>query len=85
MSKPRKVFICTLCEGIYADDSVTQCDCMSPANEFEQAHILPNDLRADVLALCDLAENHEQMHPTTWAVKFIGMAKRIKERLRGSE
>jgi hypothetical protein len=45
--------------------------------EWNTRAALPDDLRADVLALCDLAENHEQLHPTTWAVKFIGMAKRI--------
>ena len=30
----RKAFICKACGGVYADEPVTQCDCMPEKNEF---------------------------------------------------
>lgn len=30
----RKAFICKSCEGVYADQPVTQCDCMPDKDEF---------------------------------------------------
>lgn len=95
MSELRKVFICTSCEGIYADEPVTKCDCMPPVTEFEQAHIIPDDLRADVLALCEAAEQYAlnaQCEIAEWvsqkhgyqkdADEITALAKRISERLR---
>lgn len=36
----RKAFECVLCEGIYADAPVSQCDCASKANVFSEGVIL---------------------------------------------
>lgn len=30
----RPIFICVLCEGIYADEPVSECDCQAGAKEF---------------------------------------------------
>lgn len=29
----RKLFICPFCEGVYADEPVTSCDCMADEND----------------------------------------------------
>lgn len=36
----RKAFICKNCEGVYADQPVTQCDCLEGAQEFYEGVIL---------------------------------------------
>lgn len=36
----RKAFECVLCEGIYADAPVSECDCASKANVFSEGVIL---------------------------------------------
>ena len=38
----RKAFICVYCEGVYADDPVTQCDCLGGEPMFHQATIVWN-------------------------------------------
>lgn len=39
----RKAFECVLCEGIYADAPVSECDCASKANVFSEGVILGAD------------------------------------------
>lgn len=36
----RKAFECVLCEGVYADAPVSECDCASKANVFSEGVIL---------------------------------------------
>ena len=38
-TKGRKVFVCTHCDGVYADQPVTQCDCMPDENTFTEGWI----------------------------------------------
>ena len=55
MTELRKVFICKSCEGIYADEPVTACDCMPSKNhvyEFEHGYILDEETKRMVLELC---------------------------------
>ena len=35
----RKVFVCTHCDGVYADQPVTQCDCLPDENTFTEGWI----------------------------------------------
>jgi len=35
----RKAYICTACDGVYADEKVTQCDCMPAKQEFTEGTI----------------------------------------------
>jgi hypothetical protein len=35
----RKAFICTGCEGVYADEPVSKCDCMPKQNTFYEGTI----------------------------------------------
>lgn len=37
--KKRKAFICPNCEGVYADQPVSQCDCVPDKNEFIEGTI----------------------------------------------
>jgi hypothetical protein len=39
-AKPRKVFICLSCKGVYADAPVTSCDCCPDKNEFLEGYIV---------------------------------------------
>lgn len=39
VAKGRKVFICTHCDGVYADQPVTQCDCLPDENTFTEGWI----------------------------------------------
>jgi hypothetical protein len=41
MARPtvRKAYICTACDGVYADEKVTQCDCMPAKQEFTEGTI----------------------------------------------
>ena len=38
-TKGRKVFVCTHCDGVYADQPVTQCDCLPDENTFTEGWI----------------------------------------------
>lgn len=39
MGKRRKVFICRDCEGVYADQAVSQCDCLG-GEIYDEAEII---------------------------------------------
>lgn len=39
---------------------------------------LPQVIGKEVRELCVIAENHDSLPPTTWAVKFVTQAKRVK-------
>lgn len=62
----RKAFECVLCEGIYADAPVSECDCASKANVFSEGVILSADewesLRSDAERYRWLADN-DQLDP----------------------
>ena len=38
-TKGRKVFVCTHCDGVYADQPVTRCDCLPDENTFTEGWI----------------------------------------------
>ena len=38
-TKGRKVFVCTNCDGVYADQPVTRCDCLPDENTFTEGWI----------------------------------------------
>jgi hypothetical protein len=40
----RDAFICKYCEGVYADEPVTQCDCMDHIG-LEPPHFLKGEIR----------------------------------------
>lgn len=37
--RERKAYICKACEGVYADQPVSQCDCMPEVDEFIEGKI----------------------------------------------
>lgn len=36
----RKVFICTSCEGVYADEPTSRCDCMPEVESYDEGYIV---------------------------------------------
>lgn len=65
----RKAFECVLCEGIYADAPVSECDCASKANVFSEGVILSGDewesLRKDARLLDILVEALAEVKATS--------------------
>ena len=52
----RKVFVCDACQGVYADNPVTHCDCMPDVRSFTEMRIVyPKEL----LSLDELREQVE--------------------------
>lgn len=87
MTELRKVFICKSCEGIYADDPVTACDCMpskSHVYEFEQSYIVGEDTCKMVLDLLDKILKEEELtyqNVCDFIDDIVADAQAIKERL----
>lgn len=80
-----QVYRCTSCGGIY-QAMIAECDCaVGVPFACQTMTVIDGDLRADVLALCEAADNLEII-PDDFkqdeAKELARMAKRISERLR---
>lgn len=57
-TSPRKVFVCTDCEGVYADRKVSQCDCMG--KEVYTEAFIANFSASTILALITRLRDSER-------------------------
>ena len=60
-TKGRKVFVCTHCDGVYADQPVTRCDCLPDENTFTEGWICfgaPAQAAESVPAVDEVADRY---------------------------